>query len=174
MAANTSPWSGYTHWEAYLSSDSLSTNATASQAEMMGAGRTLGIAYEVAGRVLERLINKRFASAETAGMVVPFEPDTSSELSASTNSTASNLIGPGRVLGLAYAASGKVLERHVNSVANRLGFGPSATLRAVKDRWQSYLQDSDKLILTLNDLNLSRSKKKQIERKCKRLLKYAR
>lgn len=167
----SSPYSGYVFQEASISSASLSTNATAPG--LIGAGRTIGIFYDLAGHLLERLVNERFANAETAGKVVLFQSPSSTHLSVDSNETASNLVGPGRVLGLAYDAAGRGLEKHLNSLANRFGYGPGATVQRIKSRWSIYLQDMGPT-RTLNDLPLTQSKKRKLEKKCKRLLEYAR
>lgn len=52
--------------------------------------------------------------------------DSESIFSHSTNSTASNLIGTGRVLGNLYGAAGLRLERTLGDFAHRAGFGPEA------------------------------------------------
>lgn len=52
--------------------------------------------------------------------------DNASIFSHSTNSTASNLVGPGRVLGNFLSFTGKRLERTLGDMAHRAGFGPDA------------------------------------------------
>lgn len=47
-------------------------------------------------------------------------------LSGSTGETAPNLPGPGRLLGLAYDAGGRVLEKYVNRAGQALGIAPRA------------------------------------------------
>lgn len=47
-------------------------------------------------------------------------------LSGSTGETAPNLPGSGRLLGLAYDAGGRVLERYVNRAGQALGIAPRA------------------------------------------------
>ena len=51
----------------------------------------------------------------------------------STNDTASNLPGPGRLLGNAYSYAGRRLERAVGVVAHKAGFGPNAVYQRIQE-----------------------------------------
>ena len=51
----------------------------------------------------------------------------------STNDTASNLPGPGRLLGNAYSYAGRRLERVVGVVAHKAGFGPNAVYQKIQE-----------------------------------------
>ena len=51
----------------------------------------------------------------------------------STNDTASNLPGPGRLLGNAYSYAGRRLERAVGVVAHKAGFGPNAVYQKIQE-----------------------------------------
>ncbi len=55
-----------------------------------------------------------------------------SSLTLSTNETASNIAGPGRLLGNLYSRGGKVLESRINIVATLAGRGPDATCERIK------------------------------------------
>lgn len=57
--------------------------------------------------------------------------DSSSILTHSTNSTVSNLPGPGRVLGNLYSFAGQHLERRLGNVAQKAGFGPEAVYEKI-------------------------------------------
>lgn len=48
-----------------------------------------------------------------------------------TNSTTSNLIGPGRVLGNFYSSAGKRLERALGDIAHKAGFGLEAIYQKI-------------------------------------------
>ena len=54
-------------------------------------------------------------------------------LYSSTNDTASNLPGPGRLLGNAYSYAGRRLERAVGVVAHKAGFGPNAVYQKIQE-----------------------------------------
>lgn len=94
------------------SQSTISTNATASN--LAGAGRTLGLAFDWAGRRIERLVN-------SAAM---FQVQDISQSTISTNATAPNLVGAGRTLGLAFDWAGRRIETLVNNVAVKGGYGP--------------------------------------------------
>lgn len=64
--------------------------------------------------------------------------DGTSVFSYSTNSTASNLVGPGRVLGNFYSVTGRRLERALGGIAHRAGFGPEAIYERISTL---YLED---------------------------------
>lgn len=49
----------------------------------------------------------------------------------STNSTVSNLVGTGRVIGNVYNFAGKRLERRLGDVAHRAGFSPEAVYEKI-------------------------------------------
>lgn len=57
--------------------------------------------------------------------------DNASIFSHSTNSTASNLVGPGRVLGNFYSSTGRRLERTLGGIAHRVGLGPEAVYEKI-------------------------------------------
>lgn len=62
------------------------------------------------------------------------EADAWSVSSISTNSTASDVIGPGRTLGMAYKFAGKRLEASLNKCFEKAGFGPHAASRRIQRR----------------------------------------
>ena len=51
----------------------------------------------------------------------------------STTSTRSDLVGPGRALGVLYSKAGRILERTANSLAHKMGFGPYAIYLRILD-----------------------------------------
>ncbi|KAI5118530.1 hypothetical protein M0805_009682 [Coniferiporia weirii] len=87
---------------------------------------------------------------------------------ASSNETADNLPGAGRVIGNIFSCTGKGLERQLSSVAERLGFGPRATAFRIQRR--------RKAITTYPELpplpGPFRAKSKKIEKDCRRLLRH--
>ena len=62
----------------------------------------------------------------------------------STNDTASNLPGPGRLLGNVYSYAGRRLERAVGIVAHKSGFGPNATYQKMQELMQAGWKDDHK------------------------------
>lgn len=80
---------------------------------------------------------------------------------ASSNETADDLIGPGRMLGRAYGFFGRKIENALSNAAEQLGYGPRVT--AVKIR--RLYEDESIPASTRN---------KQLRRKCKRLGRYVR
>lgn len=62
----------------------------------------------------------------------------------STNDTASNLPGPGRVLGNVYSSAGRRLERAVGVVAHKAGFGPNATYKKIQELDRAGWKNSEK------------------------------
>lgn len=66
--------------------------------------------------------------------------DNSSIFTHSTNSTVSNLVGTGRVIGNLYSFTGKRLERALGDIAHRVGLGPEAVYEKIcalsQDDWR--------------------------------------
>lgn len=65
---------------------------------------------------------------------------------ASSNETADNLPGPGRILGNVYVSLGRRLERGVARVAGRMGFGPQVLalkIRKVEEKDGKWWQPLD-------------------------------
>lgn len=103
-----------------------------------------------------------------------------SRLTLSTNETASNRPGAGRLLGRLYDIGGQKLESNLNFVATRAGRGPDARFNKIL----SMLSENG---LTAEALRIDAAahrnaqqilsliiEKKKLETECKRLLKYAR
>ena len=65
-------------------------------------------------------------------------------ISYSTNDTASNLPGPGRLLGNAYSYAGRRLERAVGAVVHKAGLGPNATYSKIQDLYGTEWRNDDK------------------------------
>lgn len=78
--------------------------------------------------------------------------DTPSILSHSTNSTASNLPGPGRVLGNFYRVTGRRLERTLGDLAHKAGFGPEAIYQQIStlylEDWKIYGKKGETILAT--------------------------
>ena len=60
----------------------------------------------------------------------------------STNATSSNLIGPGRVLGLAYSALGRAFEAKLNHLATKHGLGPNGIASQIRQMLRRPLHDN--------------------------------
>lgn len=93
----------------------------------------------------------------------------------STNATADNLPGPGRVLDLAYQRGGRILEFHLSRVANRAGFGPDAVVRRIEKQSSSAVIRHERRSGVFNDQLLDLDEladSEQIEEACRRLLGY--
>lgn len=57
--------------------------------------------------------------------------DNVSIFSHSTNSTASNLVGAGRILGSLYSSTGRRLEKSMGNIAHKAGLGPEAIYQRI-------------------------------------------
>ncbi|KAI5118535.1 hypothetical protein M0805_009687 [Coniferiporia weirii] len=146
-----------------------SSNQTADN--QTGAGRTVGNLYTFVGRGLERQLG-RFAK-HLGYITTPSDAVDDQSLiwsSASSNQTADNLPGAGRIIGNCYDLTGRGLERQIGSVAGRLGFGPLAV--AVR------IQKRRKAITTYSNLPQPpgpfRAESKKTEKDCKKLIGYVR
>lgn len=64
--------------------------------------------------------------------------DASIIFSHSTNSTVSNLVGPGRLIGNLYGFTGKRLEKRLGHFAQKVGYGPEVTYQKIRTL---YLED---------------------------------
>lgn len=99
---------------------------------------------------------------------------TVSDSTLSTNATASNLVGPGRVLGLAIEKFGKIIEIRANTLAENHGYGPRETTLAIEDilNGRGRIQQVGKGIMCVH---IPESEKDKALRKlCLRLVKYTR
>lgn len=99
------------------------------------------------------------------------EADALSVSSISTNSTASNVIGPGRTLGLAYKFAGKRLEASLNKCFEKAGFGPHAASRRIQRR-MSPLGAASRSGSSAVVAALERIHKYMMRRDCLKLLAY--
>lgn len=177
---DSGPFALYDSPEASTSSDSIdtfSTNATAPN--LPGPGRLLGNAYNVSGRYLEsRLasILARRSSGKRKCLPNSFNTDAMRSYDTiSTNATADNVPGPGRVLDLAYQRGGRILEFHLSRVANRAGFGPDAVVRRIEKQSSSAVIRHGRRSGVFNDQLLDLDEladSEQIEEACRRLLGY--
>lgn len=82
----------------------------------------------------------------------------------STNSTASNLPGLGRTLGLGLSILGRAFEEQLFRKAHKLGLGPNATACRLESRMAQFDQ-------VVNPSDREKAKKK-IVKDCYRILKY--
>lgn len=138
------PYTGFTLGTS--STPSVSTNAT--EDNRPGPGRTLGLLYKHFGRRIEGPINRFAASRRPAARATIGRTRSSTELSdsssssVSTNATADDNIGPGRVLGLLFDHLGRKLEALINRTAIEGGLGPDAA----HDRIQQRIKTEDELL----------------------------
>ncbi|KAH8115049.1 hypothetical protein DFH11DRAFT_143274 [Phellopilus nigrolimitatus] len=166
---------------------SVSTNAT--EDNLPGPGRTIGLFYNFAGRHLEvqlgRAAERMGHGSRGAGIMTGntctdlglvsenLEPllcpsDQASLHSVSTNATADNLPGAGRTLGLFYSFAGKHLEARLGRLAGILGRGPRATALRIQEN-QGVVALASVLPLPLSP---TKARNKKIQKDCKHLLKY--
>lgn len=147
-----------------------SDNETVS--DLPGPGRTLGKAYKFLGRKLEGGLGKAKTyhwlphvpalhdtmdnSAEPPGI----SPDGVYNLCSlpSSNETASNLPGPGRMLGNFYGFLGRRLGIGMSRAAERMGYGPRVVAMRIQRTWESPA------------LDLARRRK--LKKNCIRLARY--
>ncbi|KAI5115039.1 hypothetical protein M0805_000678, partial [Coniferiporia weirii] len=154
--------------QASSSTPSLSSNATADN--LPGPGRTIGLLYSYAGRIIERLVNTR----SPADGVAPFQemqemPNDNS--STSSNATAPDLPGAGRTIGLFYTFAGNIIEHSLNKLAKRWGAGPYPVARKV----HRYFELTDRDTWSTTEFSLVSSKEnKKVKRQIITLLKHAR
>lgn len=98
-------------------------------------------------------------------------------IDASSMQTASDNPGAGRTLGTLYSSLGKPVERALNSMAERLGLGPCATvvrirgIRPLQKRVSSVDQHRTSLVA---EPELSRNERQQLKKYCRRLVRYSR
>lgn len=168
-------------------SSSVSSNETA--ADIAGPGRLLGNAYSHYGRKVERGLGRLFAAVKRTNELendsnaaslnmsniiiygaqqcpyscsAPCQHRNENLTKASTTETASNLIGPGRIIGKIYSYYGRRIERGMGRLADRLGFGPRATYDAI---W-SIFPEPDEI------LGIPQKRLPAISNLIKRLLRY--
>ena len=92
--------------------------------------------------------------------------------SLSTNATAPNLPGPGRLLGLLLDRLGKGLESSVNQGAGRLGMGPEAVAREIRQlRRHETMTIGERYSSSRGPL--SKREARTLKQRCEKLLKYA-
>lgn len=103
------------------------------------------------------------------------EADIATISSISTNATASDLVGPGRTLGLAFRYLGRKLETILSRSFEKRGYGPCATAERIIRRSEKFMTHSngkndaagkviERIKQTLHNYLL--------EKDCRRLLKY--
>lgn len=192
---NVSRGTGSDSQESLSSLDSQSTNATLP--DLPGAGRTIGLFYDRAGQALEARLNslaarirrgdsehqvpQSIALRRRTSISTTFSLDprwTESTYSLSTNATAPNLPGAGRLLGKLYDAGGRSLESRLNRVATKAGFGPDACLQRIRSMMSDdRFKHSTRLALAAhrNPKNLLDllEKKERLIRECNELIGYA-
>ncbi|KAH8104232.1 hypothetical protein DFH11DRAFT_1520026 [Phellopilus nigrolimitatus] len=86
----------------------------------------------------------------------------------SMNATADNLPGAGCTLGRFYSFAGRHLEVQLGRIAGRLGCGPQATALRIQEN--SGIVTCTSVFCV--PLSVVKSRKKKIEKDCKRLLRY--
>ncbi|KLO08855.1 hypothetical protein SCHPADRAFT_981278 [Schizopora paradoxa] len=96
---------------------------------------------------------------------------TDTRSSVSTNATAPNLPGPGRILGLLLDRVGKRIESFLNRCANRSGMGPVATAREIR-LLRRYGELTIQERYSLPPIQLSKRETKKLKKRCDTLLKF--
>ena len=97
--------------------------------------------------------------------------------SVSTNATADNLVGPGRILDKAYQRGGRILEVQLSRVANKAGFGPDAIVRKIEGMSSVTATRCGRLYGLYNDQllslkNLTEEELDKVKHECRKLLGY--
>lgn len=102
-----------------------------------------------------------------------------SDLSFSTNETASNIAGPGRMLGIFYSRAGKSIESKMNVLAKLAKVGPDARYRRIKEMMmKDFLLESQRMRAAayreIRDLLALAAgpRRDDLDAECKKLLKY--
>ncbi|KAI5120939.1 hypothetical protein M0805_001644 [Coniferiporia weirii] len=95
------------------------------------------------------------------------DSDQGSIVSVSTNATADNLPGPGRIIGNIYGSLGRLLEIQAGRIAETLGRGPHVTAIRIQRRREVIASAS------LSKLPTIKAENERLEKDCKRMLKYA-
>ncbi|KLO08845.1 hypothetical protein SCHPADRAFT_944117 [Schizopora paradoxa] len=153
---------------------SISTNATAPN--LPGPGRNLGLLFDRGGKHVESLLNK-FSKAhrsanETSQTSQTSQTGSEVQLSVSTNATAPNLPGPGRLVGLLLDGVGNRIESLLNKCANRIGMGPAHIAQEI--RLLRGLRDlTIRELYSMHSSQLSEREKKKLKKRCNKLLKFA-
>ncbi|KAI5117846.1 hypothetical protein M0805_008118 [Coniferiporia weirii] len=180
----------------------LSSDATVS--DLPGPGRLLGRLYSTLGRGLENRIgsiservNRRrrensLQEAPALALTVPpprhgppsiasSSADWRAAFSSSTVSsdkTATNLPGPGRLLGKLYSKSGLILENRLNKIANGAGRGPDACAARIKSALLGEPYPDEMLVYLwakadANDTSTLLPQELILFRECRQLIHYA-
>ncbi|KAI5116344.1 hypothetical protein M0805_005819 [Coniferiporia weirii] len=89
---------------------------------------------------------------------------------ASSNETADNILGPGRILGNVLSSSGRRLERRLGIIADNLGFGPRATAVRIQRRRKAITTRLEYPLLP----GPFGTDGEKIEKDCRRLVRYVR
>lgn len=142
---------------------SWSTNAT--EDDRPGLGRNLGNFYNYLGRQLVNTLPRKAVKVLAGSDHRTFK----SYSSDSTNITADDVVGAGRVLGNVYALLGNRLEGRLGAGSERLGYGPRASAIKVQKHRQS-------MASTLEDPGHQTSfdmDNKEVLKHCRKLLRYA-
>jgi len=154
-----------------------------------GPGRNLGRLYDALGAQLvgflmrRRKLKQSSVNSDDTQLVVRIgsaDNTTHDEVkttSFGTNSTRSNLPGPGRTVGLFLGWLGKKLERQMNTLVTQRGAGPQAI--AEKILRLRCIHDKPFLVLSVldrdrRDLSTDERSKRKLLRYCKKLFAYAR
>lgn len=106
------------------SRSSISVTSTLTEKNRAGAGRGIGQIYDALGERLERHANNYGRKRGWKGDWVRYRVANASEIS--RNAMAPNLVGPGRALDNLFTYAGRKLEERMNSMVEKMGFGPDA------------------------------------------------
>ncbi|KAI5120940.1 hypothetical protein M0805_001645 [Coniferiporia weirii] len=103
----------------------------------------------------------------TITIVYDTDSDRYSITSVSTNATADNLPGPGRIIGNIYGRLGGCLEVQLGRIAEKMGRGPRATAIRIQRRRDVITSATARKLLTIE------AESERLEKDCERMLKYA-
>ncbi|KAI5121785.1 hypothetical protein M0805_009777 [Coniferiporia weirii] len=185
------------------STSELSSDATAS--DLPGPGRLLGRLYSSLGKGLEGRIGsladrinrgRRGSAVEAPDIALTVQstrrgPSSTASHSNSANwravfsfstvssdETATNLPGPGRLLGKLYSKGGRILENRLNKIANEAGRGPDACAARIKSALLGEPYPDEMLVYLwakadANDNSTLLPQELILFRECRQLIQYA-
>lgn len=163
------------------SGSSIDSNATAPN--LPGPGRNVGLLYDHLGARLESALNRGavglapstlFRRQQERRIVAQHSlvrRDTVSSID--SNATASNLVGPGRTLGLLLDYLGSRFEFVLNRRASRLGLGPEAVandIRHLRNHHETTIGARHATLVS----SLTKSEVKALRKLCKKLISHTR
>lgn len=155
---------------------SLVSSSDETADDLPGPGRVLGNVYKAVGRRLENKLNRAaerigyiptrvdayYDGKEHEYTVQATENNAACELCSlvsSSDETADDLPGPGRMLGKLYSHAGRFVVKGLSVVAERRGYGPTVTALRIRDIFEDELLPK---------------RRKFLRKSCKDLVRYMR